>query len=100
MKEYSASDGGFLTYRGRVIAKDWKIFLELRLCQSDHIIFPIGKHDQYTEIKTLPVTLDSTKGGFEIGGVRYRKKKLDETTLRSLESLLKTESLEKPKAGL
>ena len=38
--------------------------------------------------------------GFEIGGVRYRKKKLDETTLRSLESLLKTESLEKPKAGL
>ena len=38
-KGYSASDGGFFTYRGRFSKKDDQIFVALRLCQSDYVLF-------------------------------------------------------------
>jgi hypothetical protein len=56
-KGYSASDGGFMTYRARFAMIDGRSVVALRLCQSDYLIFPPNKHDQYTEIKTYPVKM-------------------------------------------
>ena len=92
-KTYSASDGGFLTYRARFIAKDGKNFVALRLCQSDYILFPMNKQDQYTEIKTLPIKV--VAGGIEIGSVQYRRTALHKTSLDYILQILRREPLEK-----
>jgi len=94
---YSASDGGFLTYRARFIKKEGQPFVELRLFESDYVVFPVGKHDQYTEIKTYPVKFVS--GRIEFGGVRYRPIALNKTALDHLSKLLSTEPLEKTNTG-
>lgn len=60
-KSYSASDGGFMTYRARFTSKDEQAVVRLRLFESDYVVFPVGKHDQYTEIKEYPVTLFLTQ---------------------------------------
>jgi hypothetical protein len=41
-KQYSASDGGFITYRGHFFGRDAQVFIALRAFDSDYIIFPIG----------------------------------------------------------
>jgi len=93
-KEYSASDGGFLTYRARFVKKDGgQIIVSLRLCMSDYILFPVGKHDQYTEIKSYPVNLSSDE--IEFGGVKYTPAKVEKSKLNMLLKLLRTEPLEK-----
>jgi hypothetical protein len=69
-KFYSASDGGFLTYRGRFFQKDGLSFLELRLFESDYVAFPVGS-DPYKELTTRNVKL--TSGALEIEGVRYQR---------------------------
>jgi hypothetical protein len=92
-KQYSASDGGFFTYRARFSKKDGQIFVALRLCQSDYVLFPADKHDQYLEIKTYRVTF--THGGIEFGGVKYAPAKLDRFVRERLLKLLSTEPLEK-----
>ena len=79
VKTYSASDGGFLTYRGRFIIKDGKCFINLRLFQSGYIAFPVDKHDQYIEIKTLPVMSVSDQIG--IDNVIYRHTTLDKNKI-------------------
>jgi hypothetical protein len=97
-KEYSASDGGFLTYRARFIVKDGQSVVAMRLVDSMYIIFPRDKRDQYVEIKTYPVKFVS--GQLELLGVRYRPTKLSQTALDRLLHLLSTEPLEKIDAGL
>ena len=51
---YSASDGGFLTYRGKFLQKDGQSFIELRLFESDYVAFRRGT-DSYKEIITRTV---------------------------------------------
>jgi hypothetical protein len=92
-KGYSASDGGFFTYRGRFSKKDGQIFVALRLCQSDYVIFPADKHDQYTEIKTFPVKVIS--GRLEFDGATYKPAKLKKIERTRLEQLLSAEPVEK-----
>jgi len=96
-KGYSASDGGFLTYRAKFTMVDGRSVVALRLCQSDYLIFPINKHDQYTEIKTYPVKV--MPGGIEIDGVPYRPTKLKKLELDRLTRLLSTEPLQKANTG-
>ncbi len=95
-RTYSASDGGFLTYRARFIKKGPDVSLALRLFESMYILFPRDKHDQYTEVKSLPVKFVS--GQIEIDGVRYRHTALDKDRLNRLLDLLSKEPLEKPKS--
>ena len=92
-KGYSASDGGFFTYRGRFSKKDGQIFVALRLCQSDYVLFPADKHDQYTEIKTYLVKVIS--GRLEFDGVTYKPATLKKIERTRLEQLLSAEPLEK-----
>jgi hypothetical protein len=92
-KGYSASDGGFFTYRGKFSKKDGQIFVALRLCQSDYVLFPAGKHDQYIEIKTYPVKFIS--GRLKFDGVTYQPATLKEIERTRLEQLLSAEPLEK-----
>jgi len=93
-KGYSPSDGGFFTYRARFTKRDGQIFVALRLCQSDYLVFPVDKHDQYTEIKSYPVRL--TSDGIEFNGVKYAPAKVNKLALKRLLRLLSSESLEKP----
>ncbi|HTY23034.1 MAG TPA: hypothetical protein VMC85_07880 [Desulfomonilaceae bacterium] len=95
-KTYSASDGGFTTYRAKFIIKNGKSLVALRLCRSDYVLFPINKPDPYAEIKTLPVKLVSDR--IVIDGVQYRRTVLDKTSLNFLLRELKTEPLEKTNA--
>ncbi len=92
-KFYSASDGGFLTYRAKFFQQDGKEVINLRLFQSDYIMIPVGK-DPYKEIKTGVVKCQS--GEIYIDGVRYRRKTLSESKRNNLLPLLDEEPLEKP----
>jgi hypothetical protein len=92
-KSYSASDGGFLTYRARFFEKDGHPFVELRLFESDYVFFPV--RDPYSEITIHPVTFVS--GSIAIDGVRYQRKELDRTTREHLLDLLSQEPMEKQK---
>jgi hypothetical protein len=97
-KSYSASDGGFLTYRARFTKKDGQTVIQMRLFQSDYVMFPAGKHDQYTEIKTYPVKFVSDE--IEFDGVRYKLSKAEPWRLDRLLGLLRTEPLEVSDANL
>ncbi|MGZ4975435.1 MAG: hypothetical protein ACXWDN_21960, partial [Limisphaerales bacterium] len=57
-KFYSASDGGFLTYRARFFQRDGEAFVNFRLFQSDYIAVPVGR-DPYKEITTRRVRFGS-----------------------------------------
>ena len=96
-KEYSASDGGFLTYRARFKMKNGQSFVALRLFRSEYVIFAQNKHDQYTEIKTYPVTFVS--GRIEVDGVRYRPTVLRKPVSDRLVHLLSREPLDEIDAG-
>lgn len=93
---YSASDGGFFTYRARFSRRDGQVLVALRLCQSDYVLFPADKHDQYTEVKTYPVKIVS--GRLEFNGVMYKPAALKKIELSRLEQLLSTGPLEKTDA--
>jgi hypothetical protein len=97
-KSYSASDGGFLTYRARFARKDGLSIIQMRLFKSDYVIFPSDKHDQYTEIKEYPVTLGSDQ--IEFAGVRYKPSKVEPWKLNLLLPLLGLEPLEASDANL
>ena len=92
-KFYSASEGGFLTYRARFFRQHGQDFINLRLFQSDYIMIPIGK-DPFKEIKTRGVKFLS--GEISIDDVRYRRKTLNESKKNELLRLLDKEPLEKP----
>jgi hypothetical protein len=96
-KVYSASDGGFLTYRAEFRMKAGQSFVALRLFESDYVGILRDKNgksvDPYGDLKTYPVKFVS--GGIEIEGVRYRRETLDKIELDRLVQLLSTEPLEK-----
>jgi hypothetical protein len=97
-KVYSASDGGFLTYRARFTKKGGQDFITMRLFKSDYVEFTKNRHEVYREIKTYAVRLvDGDR--MEIDGVRYQPAKLAKTTLDRLVHLLRAEPLEKADAG-
>jgi len=56
-KQYSASDGGFITYRGRFSRRDGKLFVTLRPFDSDYIIFPTGGCEPYSKVTTFRVEM-------------------------------------------
>jgi hypothetical protein len=94
---YSASDGGFLTFRAQFRMKDGQSFVALRLFESDYIGFVRNKNgkafDPYAELKTYPVKFFFSR--IEIEGVEYRRKVLDKIELDRLVQLLSAEPLEK-----
>lgn len=92
-KFYSASDGGFLTYRARFFQRDGETFVNLRLFQSDYIAVPVGA-DPYQEIKTRRVKFGSDE--IYIDGVPYRRRAVSEIKRNYLLRLLDEEPLEKP----
>ena len=87
-KTYSASDGGFLTYRGRLFYKSGQLFVSLRLFQSDYIVFPIGPHEcePYSRLVTSPVS--RLNGVIEINGVHYKPASIAAGQLSELLRLL------------
>lgn len=91
---FSASDGGFLTYRGRFFRRNGQNFISLRLFQADYIMVPVGK-DIYSEVKTYPVSFAG--GTITINGVRYRPKVLDKAKAARLVELLRNVPLERQK---
>jgi hypothetical protein len=88
-KEYSASDGGFMAYRGRFLTIKGKLYSSLRPFMSDYIAFPIGPRscEPYSRIDIYPVKV--TEKGFWISGVFYSKHVVDADQLKALESSLK-----------
>ena len=92
-KSYSASDGGFLTFRGRFFQKDGQTFVELRLFQSEYIPIPVDR-DLYKEIKTRSVKLIG--GQIDIDGVQYKRKALREAKRNELLQMLNEEPMQKP----
>jgi hypothetical protein len=94
-KFYSASDGGFLTYRGRFFQKDGQTFVQLRLFQCHYVAIPVGR-DPYQEIKTRGVKL--VAGEIGIDGVHYRRRALNADELERLLRLLSQEPMKKPAA--
>ena len=90
-KFYSASDGGFLTYRARFSRRGEDTVVELRLFQSDYVMLPVGR-DPYKEIKTRSVKFVS--GEIDINGVRYKRTTISKTKLDALLQMLHTEPME------
>jgi len=91
-KEYSASDGGFMTYRGRFFQKGGQLFVSLRLFKSDYIGFPVGSCEPYSRIYISIVKLVQDK--IEIQGVLYESKQLDKEVLERLQLELSKEPME------
>ena len=92
-KWYSASDGGFMTYRGEFFQKDGADFIRLRLFQSDYVAFQVGRKP-YAELKVYPVKF--LHGSLEINGVHYKSTKLDPQRESDLLSYLKKETVNPP----
>ena len=86
-KAYSASEGGFLTYRGRFVKRNGKTYFSARLFQSEY-----AADEDYSTIHTFPVKI--FRDGLEIDRVRYRRAELRKELLNSLVEYLKTEPLE------
>jgi hypothetical protein len=97
-KNYSASDGGFLTFRARFVEKDGQPVVILRMCQSDYVAVPVPvnpqeRQDRYKEIKIYPVKSSSDR--IEFNGATYKIAKLQKNELDRLVDLLHAEPLEK-----
>ena len=91
-KSYSASDGGFTTYRGRFFQKDGQISVYLRMFESDYIAFPIGGCEPYSKISVFPVTF--LPNGIRIEGVVYKNKMLSANTRERILTMLNKERME------
>lgn len=91
-KEYSATAGGFMTYRGRFFHKGSQLFVSLRLFKSDNIGFPTGGCEPYSKIDISPVKF--VKDKIEIQGVFYESKQLDKEVLKRLQLELSKEPME------
>ncbi|MGA3161751.1 MAG: hypothetical protein ABSC77_11095 [Terracidiphilus sp.] len=92
IKEYSASDGGFMTYRGHFFQKSSQLFVSLRLFKSDYIGFPVGGCEPYSRIYSSPVKLVTDK--IEIQGVLFEPRQLDKKVLERLQLELSKEPME------
>lgn len=73
-KTYSASDGGFLVYRGRIFRTDNGTFAAMRLFSSDYVIFRSGPKEcePYSRIIVFPIRI--TNATISMDGVRYQAK--------------------------
>lgn len=91
-KQYSASDGGFITYRGRFFRRDSQLFISLRPFDSDYIIFPTGGCEPYSRVTSFPVEVKSN--GIEIDGVLYRSTKFSKEKREQLSNRLQNEPME------
>jgi hypothetical protein len=91
-KTYSASDGGFATYRGKFFQKDGQTFVSLRLFQSDYIMFPTNGCEPYSEVQVFPAKLASDR--IEINGARYAPTTLSNQRRKHFLRLLSEEPLE------
>ena len=89
-KSYSASDGGFITYRGRFLTKNGRLYVSLRPFMSDYMIFPIGPKtcEPYSRVDIYPVKV--TEKGFWIDGVLYQSQALNADRLNEFEGFLKS----------
>ncbi len=91
-KQYSASDGGFITYRGQFFHKDGQVFISLRPFESDYIIFPTGGCEPYSKVTTFRV--EFTTHGIEIDGVLYRAATFSKQKTERLSQKLQNEPME------
>jgi hypothetical protein len=93
-KTYSASDGGFITYRGRFLTKTGRVYVSLRPFASDYVFFPIGPKscEAYSRVDIYPVKV--TDKGFWINGVLYTANTVEAKHLKYLEDELKSEPFE------
>jgi hypothetical protein len=94
-KVYSASDGGFLIYRGRGSAEDGREFVSLRLFNSDYIAFPIGPSfcEPYSRVSIFPVK-NIGENSLEINGVHYKRTRVRPEKLKFLLDQLSAEPFE------
>jgi hypothetical protein len=92
-KEYSASDGGFLTYRARFEIKGSEAVAEMRLMKSEYLVFRSGETDHYSKIESFPITVRDNQ--VTILDVRYKPAVIKQDRLYELLNMLKTEPLEK-----
>ncbi len=75
-KSYSASDGGFYTYRGAVNFSGGQWQLVLLLIGSDYVARPIDKDGKPIPPKPQRFTITRMKdGSLQIGEVTYRRSK-------------------------
>lgn len=86
-KAYSASEGGFLTYRGKFVKRNGETYFSARLFQSE-----FAADEDYSTAHTFPVRI--FRDGIEIDQVRYRPAELRKKLWDSLVEYLKTELLE------
>jgi len=94
-KAYSASDGGFITYRGRFFQRDKQQLISLRPFESDYITFPLQRRDPcdpYSKVTVVPVEM--TQRGLLIDGVFYRNKALPQQKREQLSQWLQSEPME------
>lgn len=93
IKSHSASDGGFITYRGRLLSKNGHLYVALRPFASDYFFFPVGPGacEPYSNIDIFPVKV--TEKGFWINGVFYTKQPVAADRLKFWEEKVKSEAL-------
>ena len=91
-KEYSASDGGFITYRARFFRRDDQLLISLRPFASDYILYPIEGCEPYSKVTIFPVKISPR--GIEIDGVLYRAVTFSKEIKEQLSNLLRNEPLE------
>jgi hypothetical protein len=91
-KQYSASDGGFITYRARFSRRNGKLFVTLRPFDSDYIIFPTGGCEPYSKVTNFPVEMGPR--GIEIDGVLYHATKFSKEKREQLSNRLQNEPME------
>jgi len=71
VKSYSASDGGFMTYRGRIFTWRDGTYIALRLIDSDFIPFPATPQcEPYSRIIVFPIKI--ANGTLILTGVQYK----------------------------
>ena len=89
-KFYSASDGGFLTYRGEFFKKENRLFVRLRMFQSDYVAIRVGEQP-YREVKIYSVKYSGNQ--IEINGVFYRSAKFDPLHQKEFQDRLRQTSV-------
>jgi hypothetical protein len=90
-KQYSHSDGGFITYRGRFFLRDQKLFISLRPFESMYIVF-LRTCEPYSKVTVFPV--QTTSGNLEFEGVLYHPATFSKEIGEQLALKLRNEPME------
>jgi hypothetical protein len=90
----SASDGGFITYRGRFLSKNGRFYASRRPFMSDYVFFNTGPTacEAYSQIDIYPIKV--TGQGFWLNGVLYKPTSVEARRFKELETTLKSEPIE------